>query len=175
MLKRLTMTSLLLFFVVMLQASTQKNLEKPDPLWQLEQKAYEAAQRSAAQTIEPNEIEMIKYRRILNGKTNLQMYVVFLSRSGQPIEYFVTAGKCVSSHKRLTPTHKLVHTGPNSLVMRAVGEDGTYGSSSPYIYCRTVDDKYKQWNGRYYVSDSPIELTIVPLVTDPSGTIQHQH
>ncbi len=170
-------TFLILCFLALFVAQTvqAQTVQKPDPIAELERKAYEAAQRSAAGTVEPNEIDMIKYRRILNGKPGLQLYVVFLSRAGQPIDYFVTKGKCVSSHKRLTPTHKLVDTGPNSLVIKAASEDGTHGSSSPYIYCQTVDGKYKQWNGRYYASDSPIELTIKPLVIDPSGKNQQQH
>ncbi len=145
-----------------------------DPIARLQKQAAEAGQRAAAQTVEPNEIDMIKYRRILNGKPGLQMYVVLLSRSGQPIDYFVTKGKCTSSEKRLTPTHRLAHPGPNDVVVKAPSEDGTFGSSSPYIYCRTVNDQYKQWNGRYYVSDSPIELTIKPLVIDTSGRNQQQ-
>ncbi len=145
-----------------------------DPVLRLQRQAEEAGQRAAAATVEPNEIDMIKYRRILNGKPGLQMYVVLLSRSGQPIDYFVTKGKCTSSEKRLTPTHRLAHPGTNDVVVKAPSEDGTFGSSSPYIYCRTVNDQYKQWNGRYYVSDSPIELTIKPLVVDTSGRNQQQ-
>ena len=136
--------------------------------------ANEAGQRAAAGTVEPNEIEMIKYRRLLNGKPGLQMYVILLSRSGQPIDYFVTDGKCTSSEKRLTPTHQLSHTQPNDVVVKAPSEDGTHGSSSPYIYCFTADGKYRQWNGRYYVSDAPIELTIKPIVIDTSGKTQQQ-
>ncbi|MEY4723581.1 MAG: hypothetical protein RLZZ324_1094 [Candidatus Parcubacteria bacterium] len=145
-----------------------------DPVEKLERKAQEAGERAARETVEPNEIEMIAYRRKLMGKSGLQMYVVLLSRSGQPIDYFVTKGKCTSSKKRLTPTHKLVDSGPNSVVVKAAAEDGTHGTSGEYIYCRTADGKYKQWNGRYYASDSPIELTIKPLVLDMSGKNQHQ-
>ena len=149
--------------------------KKPvDPVLRLQQIAEAAGQKAAADTVEPNEINMVKYRRILNGKPGLQMYVVLLSRSGQPIDYFVTQGKCTSSEKRLTPPYKLVDAGPNSVVVKAASEDGTYGHSSPYIYCKTVDGKYKQWNGRYYVSDSPIELTIKPLVVDLSERNQQQ-
>ncbi len=149
--------------------------KQQDPIEKLQRQAEEAGQRAARETLEPNEIEMIKYRRMLNGKTGGQFYVVFLSKGGQPIDYFVTDRKCTSSHKRLTPTHKLVDPGANAVVVKTASEDGTFGSSGPYIYCRTVDGKYKDWNGQYYVSDSPIELTIKPLVIDPSGRNQQQH
>lgn|SRR3989344_3537712 len=146
----------------------------PDAMQRLQNQAAEAAQRAAAGTTEPNEINMIKDRRIMNGKPGLQMYVILLSKGGQPIDYFVTQGKCTSSTKRLTPTHKLVDTGPNSLVVKAPSEDGTFGTSAPYIYCKTVNGVYKQWNGNYYASDKPIELTIKPLVIDVSGRNQQQ-
>ena len=148
--------------------------EKPDPIRELQRKADEAGQRAAAATIDPNEIEMIKYRRILMGQPGLQLYVILMSQSGQPIHYFVTEGKCVSSKKRLTPTHKLVDPGRNAVVVKAPSEDGTHGSSAPYIYCKTADGKYIQWNGDYYASNSPIELVIKPLVIDTSGRIQSQ-
>jgi hypothetical protein len=160
------------FFIVVgqqsLDAQQETNLER------LEREAQEAGQRAADETIDPNEIDMIKYRRILMGQPGLQLYVVLMSRSGQPVHYFVTEGKCVSSRKRLTPTHQLIDTGPNSLLVTAPSEDGTHGSSAPYIYCKTVDGKYIQWNGQYYASNSPIELTIKPLVIDVSGRIQSQ-
>lgn len=157
-----------------LATSTQAQDQKPDALKALQQRAEAAGQRAAAATVEANEINMIGYRRKLNGKTGLQLYVVFLSRSGQPIDYFVTDGKCVSSTKRLTPSYELVDTGPNSVLIDAPSEDGTHGKSSPYVYCKTVDGKYKQWNGRYYASDAPIELTIKPIMIDPSGRNQQQ-
>ncbi len=148
--------------------------EPPDAAQRLQNQAAEAAQRAAAGTTEPNEINSIRDRQIMFGKPGLQMYVVLLSKGGQPIDYFVTVGKCTSSKKRLSPTHRLIDTGPNSLVVKAPSEDGTFGTSSPYIFCKTVDGKYKEWNGNYYASDKPIELTIKPLVVDLSGRNQQQ-
>jgi hypothetical protein len=82
----------------------------------------------------------------------------------------VTNGKCTSSGKRLTPDTDIVHGDRGSyhgnFDVPARSEDGTYGSSDEYIYCKTADGKYKQWNGDYYVSSAPIELTIKPLIID---------
>ena len=83
-------------------AAGQAAQPQGDSVARLQRLAEEAGQRAAAGTTEPNEIEMIKYRRILTGKPGLQMYVVLLSRGGQPVDYFVTDGKCTSSGKRLT-------------------------------------------------------------------------
>lgn len=145
-----------------------------DPIAALQKQADEAAQRAASETLEPNEINSIRDRRILMGQPGLLMYVAFLSRSGQPIDYFVVDGKCVSSKKRLSPTQVLTDPGANAVVITAPSEDGTYGSSGSYIYCFTVDGKYKQWNGKYYASTAPVELTIKPLVIDVSGKLQSQ-
>jgi hypothetical protein len=146
---------------------------------QLQRKAQEAGQRAASNTIEPHEINNIERRRTLMGKPGLLTYVVFLSKSGQPIEYFVAEGKCTSSEKRLTSGERLVRGDGGEhhadFVMKSASEDGTYGSSAPYIYCKTADGKYKQWNGQYYASDYPIELTIKPIVIDTSGRNQQQH
>lgn len=140
------------------------------PVNTLAKKAEEAAEKAASQTVDPHEIDMIYYRRVLMGKPGLSMYVVFMNDMGQPIDYFVTDGKCTSSNKRLTEEEELVEGDKGSyygfFAVPAASEDGTHGESDEYIYCKTVDGKYKQWNGDYYVSDSPIELTIKPLVMD---------
>ncbi len=146
--------------------------------------AESAAQRAVSDTLEAHEVNMIEYRRSLMGQPGLQLYVVFFNDLGQPIDYFVTNGKCTSANKRLLQSWKFEfgQTGRNSdgalygdFVMPAASLDGTYGSSDDYIYCKTADGKYKQWSGRYYASDTPIELTIKPLITDASGNIQSQN
>lgn len=146
--------------------------------------AEEAAQRAASDTLEANEVKMIEYRRRLMGQPGLQLYVVFFNDLGQPIDYFVTSGKCTSANKRLLQSWKFERgqTGRNDdgavygdFVMPAAGLDGTYGGSDDYIYCKTADGKYKQWSGRYYASDAPIELTIKPLISDASGKVQSQN
>ncbi len=147
--------------------------DKPTPVDRLAQKAQDAARQAAAATTDAQEIGMIEYRRRLMGKPGLQLYVVFLNDLGQPIDYFVTDGKCSSSNKRLTDGTKLVKGDKGSYYgwfdVPAASEDGTYGESDEYLYCKTADGKYKQWNGERYISDSPIELTIKPLIIDVAG------
>ena len=140
----------------------------PTPVDRLAAIAEQAAQEAAAQTTDPHEIKMIEYKRDLMGKPGLQMYIVFLNDMGQPIDYFVTQGKCSSSNKRLTDPTQIVRGDRGSYTgyfdVPGPSEDGTYGESDEYIYCKTVDGKYKQWNGEYLMSDKPFELTIKPLI-----------
>ena len=132
----------------------------------LAQIAYKTGQTVADNTIVPHEINAIRDRRILMGKPGLIMYVAFLSKSGQVVDYFTTNGKCVSSGKRLTPTSDVYSGYQNDVVMKNASYDGTHGSSDAYLYCRTSSGGYKQWNGRVLASDKPIELTVTPVVLD---------
>lgn len=150
----------------------------PTPVDRLAALAEAAAKDAAEQTTDPHEIKMIEYKRALMGKPGLQMYIVFLNDMGQPIDYFVTEGKCSSSNKRLTDPTKIVEGDRGSYIgnfdVPGPSEDGTYGESDEYIYCKTVDGKYKQWNGDYLKSDKPFELTIKPLVVKFGAKSQQQ-
>ena len=150
----------------------------------LSKDSREAAVQAAEATLVPHEINTILWRRELMGKPGLQFYVVFFNSTGQPIDYFMTQGKCSSSNKRLTKSWKFNrgqtgidgdgHAVQGDFVFPVSDIDGTHGRSDTYVFCKTVDGKYKQWNGRYYLSDAPIELTIKPLVVDVSGRNQQQ-
>lgn len=152
--------------------------KKPEPIDRLAALAKQAAADAQAQTLTPHEIDMIKFRGLLMGKAGLQLYVVFFGDFGQPIDYFVTDGKCSSSKKRLIRKQKVIQGDRGSytggFVVAAPAADGTYGGSDEYIYCKTVDGKYKQWNGDYYASDRPIELTIEPLIMQLGTKVQSQ-
>ncbi len=150
----------------------------------LAKEAREAAARVDGATLEPHEINTIYWRGELMGRPGLQFYVIFFNNLGQPVDYFVTKGKCSSSNKRLTKPWRYEHgqTGVDSdgysvngdFVLPSPSIDGTHGPSDDYVFCMTVDGKYKQWNGRYYLSDVSFELTIKPLVIDLSGRKQQQ-
>lgn len=171
MLKRILVTCLLSLLVACGESTTE-------PIDRLEALAKQAAEEAAAQTVDPHEINMIEFRRKVMGAAGLQLYVIFINDMGQPVDYFVTKGKCTSSNKRLTPGYKVVEGDGGSYVKKfdvpAAAEDGAYGSSDEYIYCFTADGRYKQWNGEYYISDRPIELSIKPLVIDVRGVISGQ-
>lgn len=144
-----------------------------------------------AEQSECNECDNIAFKRITLGKPGLIGYVVFLSQDGRPIQYYTVKGKCTSGSKRLTQAKRLeiiprgpgIYFSPNRggsnlgdtiETVDGPSEDGTYGSSGDYIYCRTTSDAFVQWNGQYLYSTQPFDLTIKPLVVDLSGKEQGQ-
>lgn len=110
------------------------------------------------------EIENIIKRLQLTSDPGLIGYVVLLNESGQPILYTTVKGKVTSGSKRLTKPFDWV-TGTNTYV-DAPSDEGTYGSSNPYIYFWSQSGQYVQWSGHYLYSDKPIRLSVKPLVVD---------
>lgn len=113
------------------------------------------------------EIENITKRLQLTSDPGLMGYVVLLSESGQPILYTTVKGKITSGSKRLTKPFTFVDIGGGSYsLVDAPSDEGTYGSSTPYIFFWSQSGQYIQWPGHYLYSDKPIRLSIKPLVID---------
>lgn len=114
------------------------------------------------------EIENIKRRLELTSDPGLLGYIVLFNGTGQPIEYTTVKGKVTSGSKRLTKPQELkqLTSGGNWTyeVVDAASDEGTYGSSNPYIYFWTTNGVYRQWSGEYLYSDQPIRLSVEPLV-----------
>lgn len=133
-----------------------------------EEKAQQAA---ASIRFDDNaEIDNIKRRLELTSEPGLLGYVVLLNQSGQPIQYTTVKGKITSSGKRLTKPYAFAHVdcgqyGCDDQVPSG-SDEGTYGSSDPYIYFWTTSGQYIQWNGSYLYSDKPFRLRTEPLVID---------
>jgi len=91
-----------------------------------------------------------------------------MNDAGQPIMYTGIVGKITSSGKRLTaPVQKWrVDCGQycDETINEAPSDEGTWGSSSPYIYFWTTTGQYMQWSGTYLYSDQPFRTTVEPLV-----------
>ena len=111
------------------------------------------------------EIENIKRRLELTAGVNKIGYIVLFNDAGQPILYTTTKGKVTSGGKRLTPEDTLTQSG----IRRAASDEGTYGSSSPYIFFWDSRGSYHQWSGQYLYSDQPIRLRVEPIVIDIGG------
>ena len=124
------------------------------------QKAEQAAQ-SISYT-ENAEIENIKNRLELTSNPGQMGFILLLNESGQPIFYSGVKGKITSSGKRLTAPFEAVCC--DGATHPAPSDEGTWGSSDPYIYFWTTDGQYVQWNGKYMYSDKPFRTTIQPLV-----------
>lgn len=130
------------------------------------QKAAEAAQ--SIDYTENAEIDNIKRRLELTSKPGAIGFVVLLNEAGQPILYTAVKGKITSSGKRLTSPQQEVSVDKGELSGTELGmspsDEGTWGSSDPYIYFWDTNDVYHQWAGNYLYSDQPIRLRVEPLV-----------
>lgn len=109
----------------------------------------------------------IERRLRLTAQPGMIGYIVLMNQAGQPIMYTAVRGKVSSSGKRLTPPDMLRNYGSATYnVGPGPSDEGTWGSSDPYIYFWTVDGQYMQWNGPYLYSNSPIRLSVQPLVVE---------
>lgn len=133
----------------------------------------EAAQRAAESvSFSANaEIENVRRRLEITSDPNLLGYIVLLNEAGQPILYEGVRGKVTSGGKRLTPQNEVrtVSTlgnngGQHSVVVAAPSDEGTHGSSNPYIFYWSTGGEYRQWTGHYLYSTQPIRLRVEPLV-----------
>lgn len=138
----------------------------PDKKHKQAAKAKEAAN---SLTFDENaEIDNIKRRLEITSSPGKIGYVVLLNEAGQPILYTSVKGKLTSGSKRLTRPVELTHGSrgqySGDFVVPGPSDEGTYGSSSPYVYFWTHEDRYVQWSGDYLYSDQPVRLRVKPLV-----------
>lgn len=122
----------------------------------------------------------------------VQHLYVLSAATGQPIMYSTVRGKVTSSGKRLSPRNTIgsYKCGDNtcfdgfSVQVRGeviwtkeiLGDDGTYGSSAPYLYWWDTQGRYHQHfltDGQIIdISDQPLSTTGVVInmdVTTPTG------
>lgn len=157
--------------LLLLSLSLSACLVEPPPPTQKELQAAKAEQ--AAQQIdfdENAEIENIKRRLELTSAPGLLGYIILFNDMGQPIKYTTVKGKVTSGSKRLTSPDTVrtygVPGGYASHIVDAPSDEGTYGSSNPYIYFWDQNGTYIQWSGDYLYSDKPFRLTVEPLVVE---------
>ena len=130
------------------------------------QKAQEAA--NSITFTENAEIDNIKKRLELTSSPGVLGFIILLNEAGQPIVYEGVKGKVTSGGKRLTKpyTLSLADCGESycEREYQTPSDEGTWGSSSPYIYYWNVNGEYRQWSGAYLYSDKPFRLRVEPLV-----------
>ncbi len=110
------------------------------------------------------EIENIKARLQLTSDPGLTGFVLLMNEAGQPIMYTSVRGKITSGGKRLTKQYQLVSVYQGKLKTPSPSDEGTWGSSNPYVYFWTTTGQYIQWNGKYLYSDKPFRTNVAPLV-----------
>lgn len=106
-----------------------------------------------------------------NVPGTVQHLYVISPYSGQVLIYSTVMGKVTSSAKRLTPNHLEGGSGSLPIIQsqgeayytdEMIGDDGTYGSSEPYIYWYDVKGAYHQHyvsGGQIiHISDQPIAV-----------------
>lgn len=155
-----------LLFVAILAFSVTACVEegKPSAKSAQAQKAKEAA--NSINFTENSEIDNIKRRLELTSNPGAVGFILLLNQAGQPIMYTGVKGKITSGSKRLTEPDRSGNwgAGNNNVVRAAPSDEGTYGSSDPYIYFWTTNGQYIQWSGSYLYSDKPLRVKIEPLV-----------
>jgi hypothetical protein len=141
--------------------------EKPKTVKSTQSDKAKMAAESISFT-ENAEIDNIKKRLQLTSNPGLTGFVLLMNEAGQPIMYTGIKGKITSSGKRLTAPYRVVRWdkgqahGDKDLI--APSDEGTWGSSAPYIYFWTITGQYIQWNGKYLYSDKPFRTKVDPLV-----------
>lgn len=91
---------------------------------------------------------------------------IYLTSFGRVMAFYTVKGKITSGSKRLTSSARLIQCDKGEYngdcEMESSELDGTYGSSSPYVFFWTTDGTYVQWNGEYMLADQPLKLTTQP-------------
>lgn len=115
----------------------------------------------------------------------IQHLYVISAYSGQVLIYSTVQGKVTSSGKRLSPGHLTgtgtqfnLPDGPNGQSRwehtdEMIGDDGSYGSSEPYLYWYDTKDTYHQHyvaGGQIiHVSDQPLAVKSVIINMEVVG------
>lgn len=139
---------------------------------------------SNGHTTEQNNV-LERYKRDNEPGAIKHMYLIS-PFSGQVVLYSPVRGKVTSSGKRLTPTSVIdsrvqqvsydtygfdVNIDGKRRTTEVLQDDGTYGSSSEYIFWFTPGGQYYQWMKSgldCVISDSPISVKNVTIVIEDS-------
>lgn len=122
------------------------------------------------------EIDNIKRRLQLTSDPALMGYIVLFNDMGQPILYTTVKGKVTSGSKRLTAPVQAWNVDRGEFsgteLDAAPSDEGTWGSSNPYIFFWTTAGQYIQWSGTYLYSDKPFRMdtpAVVSITTAPAA------
>lgn len=133
-----------------------------------------AAQAAKSIQFDDNaEIDNIAKRLKLTADPGRVGFILLLNQAGQPILYESVIGKVTSGSKRLTEPDRISDgwgSNGQAVLRAAASDEGTWGSSSPYIYYWNADGVYRQWDGGYLYSDQPIRLKVEPLIVSIQAT-----
>lgn len=109
---------------------------------------------------------LIQRYQYLNDKNNVH-HVYLMSNDGKVVSYFVAQGKVSSVNSKLTNDLQPVripgcdsHNEGNDCwkVVESPQMDGSYGSNGDAIFFFTTSGEYVEWNGKYVVSEKPLNI-----------------
>lgn len=114
-----------------------------------------------------NERANIAKRATIFSDPNKLSYIYLLGENGVIMGFFTVKGKvsCVSSY--LVPDEQYLH-GTGATV-QAPDIDGSYGTNGSGVFWFDAQGVYHEWNGLYFLSDSPVKMTQQPLLIDLGG------
>jgi hypothetical protein len=126
------------------------------------------------------EQENIKKRMEADNKPGAMKFIYFISPyTGDVVSFCSVKGKVTSSGKRLKPKDVPTQYSSNATestygiyMMEQMGDDGSYGSSSEYIYWWDVKGVYHQVSPgacMWHISDQPIRVKKTTLRLDASA------
>jgi len=128
----------------------QLNLVKTQPPFQMESSLERA-----------NLIQRYQY---LNDENNVH-HVYLMSNDGKVVSYFVAQGKVSSVNSKLTNDAQIVasqqcldETSACFKTVESPQMDGSYGTNGDAIFFFTTDGSYVEWNGKYVVSEEPLNI-----------------
>lgn len=121
---------------------------------------------------------LIRRYEYLNDQNNIH-HVYLMSNDGKVISYFVAQGKVSSVNSKLTNDKQIVtskeclettHSDSEGSCFKLVESpqaDGSYGTNGAAIFFFTTSGEYVEWNGKYVVSEKPLNI-------QTSVSLEHQ-
>lgn len=94
---------------------------------------------------------------------------IYLLSHGQVLTFFSIKGKVSSVNSLLTTpdqvvTHRVNAGNYASHVIASPDLDGSYGSNGNAVFFFLTDGTYCEWNGEFFLSTSPLQLSTPPLM-----------
>jgi len=112
---------------------------------------------------------LIQRYQYLNDENNVH-HVYLMSNDGKVVSYFVAQGKVSSVNSKLTNDAQIVASQQcldetwnedEAACFKTVESpqmDGSYGTNGDAIFFFTTDGSYVEWNGKYVVSEEPLNI-----------------
>lgn len=161
--------------------SSQTNMDKAMDLGQnsigIEMRRSETIQKQLTESQPQPQMDYSLERQNIIERTNRWndknkiSYIYLMSDFGSVVSYFPIKGKVSSVNSALSSPEQVVND-PNtysdsrgSLVLSSPQEDGSYGTNGDAVYFFLTDGTYMEWNGKYFLSDQSVKLSIEPVMT----------